>query len=179
MKPEIIDIRGLLPTARPEWQKKRKIGAITKIAVHYDAEFRPAKYDPLVRLQNQARYHISKVWGEDSHGRPIQGFGLMYHLCIAGDGSIRWTQPFELITWQVKDHNPYTLGVKCDMGRDQEPTAAQLKSLHDVLMWLCYERPDFPATRKDVFGHLEFKGNATLCPGKLLPHVVAFRQGKW
>lgn len=64
------------------------------------------------------------------------------------------------------------------MGRDQEHTPEQVKSLHALLMWLCNERPDFPASRKDVFGHLEFKGNSMLYFGKSRPHVVAFRQGK-
>ncbi len=89
MKPEIVDVRGLLPTARPEWQRKRKLGAITKIAVHYDAEFRPVKYDPLVRLQNQARYHISKVWEEDSRGREDGSSTLDILLPAYGTPSIR------------------------------------------------------------------------------------------
>jgi hypothetical protein len=42
--------------------------------------------------------------------------------------------------------------------------------MHDLLDHQCYHRPDFPASRSDVYGHGELQrdGNYTPCPGLLL-----------
>ncbi len=180
-KPNIISLLGRLPTARPELQKFREVGQITRLAVHWDDQYRPVKYNALTRYIDQARYHIDKVWGVDPANQPIKGFGLMYAYKIAGDGQIYQVQDEGLITWSVRNANPITLSVCCDCGTGQVPTQAQLAALHSLLMWLCYHRPEIPACRKDVYGHGELVqyGNDTTCPGSFLPHIVAFRQGTW
>jgi hypothetical protein len=181
VKPTIRDIRQLMPSANGGWKEYRELRHIRLIVVHYDAQWRPGKYDAVERLKAQARYHIGKVWGYDRKRRPIYGFGLMYHYSITGDGQVLWTQPEELVTWQARNANPYALGIKCDLGDGQEPTLAQLASLKEVLDWLCYHRPDIPAGRKDVWGHSELTqyGNSTKCPGALLPYVQRYRRREW
>jgi hypothetical protein len=183
----VEDARHLIPHENREYERRRKLSGIREIVVHYDAERRPAKYDLIARLQRQARYHISgRNWGVPG-GKWIPGFSLMYHLCIGGDGRVVQTQDFELVTWHVKDGNYRAVGVKLCCGEGQEGTEQQLVSLRRVLWWLSYRRPEFPAARKNVWGHGEcgHKGpgpnwrNSTKCPGKILPWVVKFREGEW
>jgi hypothetical protein len=164
--------------------RTRPLSAITKIVVHYDAvDVPPSKdgalsYDPLARYISQAKYHISKNWN-DGPGPIVRGFGLMYHYRVSADGHIWRTQPDDLVTWHARNANYSGLAVCCDLGPDQQPTQAQLASLDTLLHHLCYERPDFPAARPDVWGHGELTaaGNHTPCPAALLPWVQAYRAG--
>jgi hypothetical protein len=57
--------------------------------------------------------------------------------------------------------------------------SSRLVPLHDLLDHLCYHRPDFPASRPDVYGHGELQrdGNHTPCPGLLFEWVRAYREG--
>lgn len=66
--------------------------------------------------------------------------------------------------WGTLDH---PLQYRHNSTHGQVPTAAQLASLHALLTWLCYHRPEMPAGRADVFGHGELVqyGNETHCPG--------------
>jgi hypothetical protein len=183
--PDIIVIVDKLPRRpdHPYW-RTRRLKDIKRIVVHYDAVKVPpqagciAGYDPLARYIDQARYHINRNWN-DSGGPPISGFGLMYHYRISSDGRIWRTQPEELVTWHARNANFSGLAVCCDLGEGQTPTTAQLKSLRDLLDWLCYHRPDIPAGRGDVWGHGELtsEGNRTACPGALLAWVQAYRRG--
>lgn len=181
VKPDIRDIKSRLPHANTGSMQFRELGTIKRIAVHYDDEPRGAVYDPFERYVSQANFHINKVWGRDERGRPIYGFGLMYHYKISGDGRIWATQPEELITWHVTEANPDTLGICLDCGEYQQPTKAQLDSLVALLDWLCYERPDMPVGYENVWGHGELRefGNSTACPGPFLPWAIAYRNGKW
>jgi len=179
--PEIINLIGKLPTAHPEYEAHRKVGEIVRIVVHYDDEVRPdGPYDPVARYISQARYHIQKNWAQPGKP-PIYGFGLMYHYKVAGDGRLFATQPETLITWNSNAWNPGALAICLDCGDGQMPTCEQLDTLHKFLMWVCYHRPEFPAGRKDVWGHGEGKsaGNNTNCPGPFLQYVQAYRGGKW
>ncbi len=175
-RPDIRNISTNLPTANLGNMSTRRLQQIALIVVHYDAQWRPDKYDPIARYKAQALYHIQKNWGRNPL-KPIRGFGLMYHYRISGDGQIWQTQPEDLITWQANNANPYALGICCDCGENQEPTEAQLVSLYNLLEYMCFERPDFPAGRRDVWGHGELTkyGNATKCPGRFLPYVQRYR----
>jgi N-acetyl-anhydromuramyl-L-alanine amidase AmpD len=162
----------------------RAVGDITKIVVHYDAVAVPSSkgnalgYDPLARYVAQAQYHISKNWNEGP-GPAVRGFGLMYHYRVSADGRLWRTQPDNLVTWHARNANYGGLAVCCDLGPGQQPTTSQLCGLLALLHHLCYERPDFPAARRDVWGHGELTaaGNHTPCPDALLPWVQAYRKG--
>jgi hypothetical protein len=181
---EIIDVIDKLPSKPHDPNRHtRPVGVINKIVVHYDAVRVPPPrgssigYDPVERYIAQAKYHISKNWNEGS-GPPVYGFGLMYHYRVSADGRVWRTQPDELVTWHARAANYRGLAVCCDLGAGQVPTKAQLGGLSDLLDLLCYHRPDFPAGRRDVWGHGELtaEGNRTPCPGKLLEWVQAFRR---
>ncbi|MEO8288606.1 MAG: peptidoglycan recognition family protein [Chloroflexota bacterium] len=174
---EIIDVIDKLPRKPGDrnW-RTRPLDAITKIVVHYDAVRAPAAYDPVKRYIEQARYHIGKNWNEGS-GPAVRGFGLMYHYRVSSDGRIWRTQPDELITWHARAANYHGLAVCCDLGPGQITTKPQTRALAALLDHLCYHRPDFPAGRRDVWGHGELTaaGNHTPCPGGLLDFVQAYR----
>ena len=183
--PKIIDIVDRLPrdTRDPNW-KMRSLSKITRIVVHYDAVKAPPPkegkpgYNPVTRYIEQARYHIGKNWNEGG-GRPVYGFGLMYHYRISADGRIWQTQPEELVTWHAHGANLSGVAICCDLGPSQKPTEAQIEGLKSLLDHLCYRRPDIPAGRTDVWGHGELReaGNSTKCPGSLLNWVQSYRQG--
>ena len=83
------------------------------------------------------------------------------------------------MTWHARNANYSGLAVCCDLGPDQKPASSQLCGLLTLLHHLCYERPDFPASRGDVWGHGELTdaGNHTPCPAALLPWVRTYRKG--
>ncbi len=181
---EITDIIDKLPSKPNDPNRRtRPLGVVTKIVVHYDAVLVPPTegsaiaYDPVARYVAQANYHIAKNWN-DGVGPVVHGFGLMYHYRVSSDGRIWRTQPEELVTWHARAVNYRGLAICCDLGSGQLPTAAQIGGLSDLLDYLCYNRPDIPANRRDVWGHGELTaaGNHTPCPGGLLAWVQAYRR---
>ena len=109
----------------------------------------------------------------------FRGFGLMYHYRVSADGRIWRTQPEELVTWHARAANYNGLAICCDLGPGQTPPQAQVAALKALLDWLCFHRPEIPASRPDVWGHGELhrEGNQTACPGHLLEWVQAYRKG--
>lgn len=178
-RPPATDIINKLPHANEGYEAHRPLGAIEIIGVHYDAANRAEQYDPLARYLAQAAYHIQKDW--DTGPGYIPGFGLMYHYKISGDGRLWITQPEDLVTWAVNNANRKSLNICVDCGTNQGPTTHQLDTLASTLEWLTNERPEIPAGRADVWGHLELRqyGNSTACPGRLLPYVQQYRAGQW
>lgn len=182
---ELIDVIETLPRKPkdPNW-KSRRLADITRIVVHYDATPIPASgiegpgYDPAQRYMNQARFHTRKNWN-DGPGPAVRGFGLMHHYRVSSDGRVWRTQPEELVTWHARGANWHGLAICCDLGPGQPPPDAQLAGLESLLLRLCYQRPDIPAGRRDVWGHGELRkaDNSTRCPGLLLEWVRAFRSG--
>ncbi|HYP21734.1 MAG TPA: peptidoglycan recognition family protein [Chloroflexia bacterium] len=184
---EIVDVVEKLPRNPhdPNW-KLRRLADIARIVVHYDEEPVPGPgtttdgpaYEPLRRYVEQARYHIRKNWN-DGPGPMVRGFGLMHHYRVSADGKVWRTQPEELVTWHARAANWNGLAICCDLGPGQKPAEAQLEGLEALLLRLCYHRPDIPAGRGDVWGHVDLRkaGNSTRCPGLLLEWVRAFRAG--
>jgi hypothetical protein len=176
----VRDISGELPREHAENAEYRTLEEISTGIWHYDAVHAPDEYDPVERYRKQAEYHIGKVWGYDKKGRPLYGFGLMYHVRVSRKGEVFLANDFTLVTWQARGANHRGLGVCADLGPGQEPTKEQVEGMRRVSDWLSYERPDIPhLTRPNWFGHGELRndGNATDCPGRLLPHVQSYRAG--
>lgn len=154
----MIDVRHLLP--RNGTYCKRPYNAITKIAVHWDAQFRPHEYDSVARYISQANYHIN-----------TGGDGLFYHFKIDNVGDIFQCRNIDEVLWNVGgDANYYTLAVCIDCGGDQLPTREQMEALKILLDDLCTQHPEFPADRDDVMGHREF--TQTACPGDRIMNAV-------
>ncbi len=167
----VYDIRSKLPR-NGTWMS-RKVSSIRRIAHHYDAQFRPHSYNSLDRYRGQARYHINKDWGGGAHGD-----GIMYAVIVDNVGDVFITREFEHVTWHVGNPNYSALAIKFDAGADQLPTKEQIiamQKLGDVLTTKC---PEFPAAKKDYWGHKEFKqfgGTATRCPDRFMTEVKRYR----
>lgn len=171
---EIGDVRTSLPRASWTWAT-RPISFIKRITVHYDGVFAPDQYNEMDRLISEAAYHREKDWGGGARGD-----GFMYHISISRSGAIRWCRNLEEITWHCGNPNTTAMAVKLDGGEGQIYTQAQANSLQVVLDILTTKCPEFPADRKDVYGHLEmaqFGGTATKCPDQFLPGIVSYRSG--
>ena len=168
------DVRSALPRAGWTWAT-RPLSFVKRIVVHYDGVIAPDQYDEMGRLISEAAYHREKDWGGGARGD-----GLMYHLSISRSGAIRWCRNFEEITWHCGSPNTTSIGVKLDGGERQIYTQAQADALQVVLDVLTSKCPEFPASRKDVYGHLEmvpFGGTATKCPDRFLEGVISYRNG--
>ena len=146
---EMIDIRDQLP--RNGTYMKRPLSAVTQIAVHWDAEWRPHEYDSIARYKRQAQYHINKDWGGGAHGD-----GLMYAYKIDNVGDTFWCRNLDEVLWNVGGRpNYYTLPVCFDCGSRQLATREQAEGFEKLIEELCYHHPEFPATQGDVHGHRE------------------------
>src|SRR4051812_24896410 len=95
----INDIRQQLPHANPRNAERRLLSEVRTGIWHYDAVHAPDSYDPLSRYRDEAHYHIGKVWGYDSAGRPLYGFGIMYHYKVDRWGGIWLLNDPDLVTW--------------------------------------------------------------------------------
>ena len=180
--PDIISIAHMLPAnASSRNRETRETRAIRYLVVHRDGMDVPGQtpYDPLARYVMQAGKHMRRNWNSSETGPRVRGFGLMWHYRVSADGRIWRTQPEELVTWHTRGANYNGLAICCDLGKYQQPAAAQLAGLRALLDWLCNERPDIPAGRSDVWAHSELQRSPydRRCPGALLPWVRAYREG--
>jgi N-acetyl-anhydromuramyl-L-alanine amidase AmpD len=159
---EIIDLTGD-SQLNPTWTgHTRKVNTITSISIHHDAQVRPHDYDSVARYREEARYQNSTS---------IPGSkGIMYHYKIDNVGQIFKLRPHETWLWTVgSDENTSTLAICLDgyfhPPHNQVPTREQYEALSQLLVNLCEEHPEFPATYPDVRPHRNF--SATACPGDL------------
>ena len=167
----VHDIRGALPR-NGRWLG-RPLSAITGIACHWDAEYRPRVYDSLARYQAQARYHINKDWGGGARGD-----GLMYAIKVDNVGDVFICRDFEDVTWHVGNLNYSYVGVCFDGTTNQQPTKEQIIAKGKLLEVLSYQCPEFPASQADVRGHREVPQNSTACNGSFLPETQNYRANR-
>lgn len=144
----------------------RATKSITKITVHHDAI--PHDNRTAEQVMSQIRdIHASKGWP-----------GASYHYYIHQDGKIYQMNKHEWVTWH-DSHNWDSIGI-CMHGYfhpsvNNVPTKAQLQSLKALLDKLGTQHPEFPAGKRDVYGHRE--RSATACPGNnLYPLVKEYRE---
>ena len=142
---------------------------IEKIVVHHSAWNIDRRLSHDTVLKTIQGWHQNKGWP-----------GLSYHFAIMPDGTVYQCNDFSDITWHdtvnedsvsVLVHGYFHPEV------NDKPTTEQLKSLKDLLDWLCTENPQFPADHDDVIGH-RYR-YSTACPGDhLMPYVVEYRENK-
>lgn len=145
----------------------RSLSDITKITIHHSAipQGRYSTHEDLLRgIQN---VHQGQGWP-----------GLSYHFVITEDGTIYQTNDFKDVTWH-DTKNWDSIGVLVNgyfhPNVEDKPTIEQLRSLKNLLDWLCTQNPEFPADHNDVVGHRE--RSSTACPGNnLFNYVVEYRE---
>lgn len=161
---EMVDLRGD-GYLNPGWSgHSRSNSQITHVAVHHDASIRPHEYDSVARYRSEAAEHYKRL-----------GPGLQYHYKIDNTGTI----------FKIRDHSMwlYAVGSAANVNTinicldgyfhapyNQKPTREQYEALSQLVVNLCEEHPEFPATYPDVWAHRSF--SSTACCGDLLvPYV--------
>lgn len=132
---------------------KRPVANIQNIVVHHSAYRQDGKSNQS-RFETLRGFHTIQKWP-----------GLSYHYVIFQNGEIWQTNNLDSLTF-TDGVNFNSLAILVDgyfHDNYDKPNIEQLKSLDFLLGDLCNNRPEFPATRKDVKGHREV--SATVCPG--------------
>lgn len=144
------------------------------LVVHYSGPAVGNRADTLAVLKAEARYHVGKNWalaGEET----VYGDGLMYHIAIGDDGAKYLCRDLEAVLWHcgVTAWNRAALSVHLPIGGDQRASAAQLRSLTEVVEdW----RALTGTSASDIRGHQEL--SPTSCPGTLMADFVyPYRSG--
>lgn len=146
----------------------RTVSQIKSISVHHDAQVRPHDYDSVARYKAEAAEHYQRL-----------GPGLQYHYKIDNVGQIFKIRPHETWLYCVGSaENVTTLAICLDgyfhPPYNQIPTREQYEALGQLLIKLCEQSPEFPATYPDVRPHRDF--SSTACPGDLFaPWVYAIK----
>lgn len=170
---EIVDLTGdaylnPVPAVYDNGTHIRDVGQIKSISIHHDATPRPHDYDSVARYRQEAAQHYERL-----------GPGLQYHFKIDNTGVIFKTRPLETWLYAVgSDENPTNLAICLDgyfhPPYNEKPTREQYEALGQLLVILCEQHPEFPATYPDVRPHRDF--SSTACPGDLLsPWVYAIQ----
>lgn len=154
-KVRIIDKTTQLMRSSSEKYTTRSLDKINQIFVHHSASIGQ-------KAEDYARYHVqSKGWP-----------GIGYHFVIEVNGDIILCNPISTISYNVSGHNTRGIGI-CLSGdfTQQEPTAAQLKSLDNLIKHLRKELPQYLA----VDGHKAY--GQTSCPGHHLEkHLYKYQR---
>jgi hypothetical protein len=165
---EIIDLTGdgyINPTPAyfDNGTHPRDVAQITSISIHHDASPRPHEYDSIARYRQEAAEHYKRL-----------GPGLQYHYKIDNVGQIFQTRPLDEWLYCVgSPENVTTLAICLDGNFEHElPTREQYEALSQLIIELCENHPEFPATYPDVRPHADFSATAC-CGAKLKPYVYA------
>jgi hypothetical protein len=140
------DYRERLSKHATKHYSLRPLSAITLIAVHHSATKTGS-------AEAFARYHVSDL------GWP----GIGYHFVIEKDGTIKWTNNLQTISYHVGNSNKKAIGI-CLTGdfKEEQPTAKQWESLFNLLKNLLLE---LNLSYDQAWGHSQFPGYETkACP---------------
>lgn len=162
----IQDRIGKYLAAGRSWNT-RNVNTIKVFSVHHDA----IPHDN--RTADQVMQSIFGIHNGQK-GWP----GMSYHYYIHKDGGVYQVNKHEWVTW-IDGINYDAIGIVLNgyfhPDVNNTPTAAQLKSLKELLDELSTNHPEFPAAQSNVFGHRERA--STACPGdKVFPYVKEYRE---
>ena len=152
--PLIHDISAQLPRHPSLRYERRRAETISHLAVHHTAM--PLHIGP----DRIAAIHVEADPERGKEAWP----GIGYHFFVHGDGRIDQTQPLENLVYHVAGHNPQTVGVAFagSFMNGSVPTPTQIRAGARLLAWLLQE---LKLPLQHVWGHKEFSGNRTTCPG--------------
>ena len=152
--PVIHDISRQLPHHPNLRYERRRLDSISHLAVHHTA------MPPHVGPERIAAIHVEADPERGKEAWP----GIGYHFFVHGDGRIDQTQPLENLVYHVAGHNQNTVGVAFagSFMNGNVPTPTQTRAGARLLAWLLQE---LKLPLQHVWGHKEFSGNRTVCPG--------------
>lgn len=174
----LIDIRNQLATDYSAGHGPHVQNALKDkwgLVVHYDGPPVDQTRDPVEVLTADAAYHVKKVWGYTSLGKPLLGDGIQYHLGIDQQGRKYLLRDVTRTLWHCAawPQNATALAIHVNIGGDQRASAAALKALQEIADdWFAAGH----GSRKDLWGHEEL--SPTSCPGTLMhDFVYPYREG--
>ena len=152
--PVLHDISGQLPRHPNLRYESRRLDAISHLAIHHTA------MPPHVGPDRIAAIHAEADPERGKEAWP----GLGYHFFVHGDGRIDQTQPLENLVYHVAGHNQQTVGIAFagSFMNGSVPTQPQVRAGARLVAWLLQE---LKLPMQQVWGHKEFSGNRTTCPG--------------
>ena len=142
------DVRYSLLKHRNKKYEKRTIEQIKTIAIHHSGT-------TVGDAKSFARYHVkNKQWP-----------GIGYHFVIERDGTIKWTNSLETISYHVGNSNKRAVGI-CMTGnfKVQKPTKEQWNALYILINTLMNHLPNVKSV-SSIRGHQEYPGYSwKTCP---------------
>lgn len=141
------------------------LGPELDVTGHYSATPRARDWqEGASRARAFHRYHRSKNWG-----------GIAYHFVIPDDGTLICARPTILKGAHVGGHNTRNLGINMPGTTGDRPTKAQqltyrwlLRNAHTDKLPKAH-RTDVDLRTARLWGHKEWAGQSTACPGLFLP----------
>ena len=152
--PLLHDISGQLPRHPNLRYEIRRLDAISHLAIHHTA------MPPHIGPDRIAAIHVEADPERGKEAWP----GIGYHFFVHGDGRIDQTQPLENLVYHVAGHNQQTVGIAFagSFMNGSVPTQPQVRAGARLVAWLLQE---LKLPMQQVWGHKEFSGNRTTCPG--------------
>ena len=152
--PVIHDVSGQLPRHPNLRYEQRRPDAISHLTIHHTA------MPPHAGPERIAAIHVEADPERGKEAWP----GIGYHFFVHGDGRIDSTQPLENTVYHVAGHNQQTAGIAFagSFMNGSVPTQPQLRAGARLVAWLLQE---LKLPMQHVWGHKEFSGNRTACPG--------------
>ncbi len=152
--PVLHDISGQLPRHPNLRYESRRLEAISHLAIHHTA------MPPHIGPERIAAIHVEADPERGKEAWP----GIGYHFFVHGDGRIDRTQPLENQVYHVAGHNQQTVGIAFagSFMNGSVPTQPQVQAGARLVAWLLQE---LKLPMQQVWGHKEFSGNRTTCPG--------------
>lgn len=152
--PHIHDSSGQLPRHPNLRYERRRVDSISHLAIHHTA------MPPHLGPERIAAIHVEADPERGKEAWP----GIGYHFFVHGDGRIDQTQPLENLVYHVAGHNPHTVGIAFagSFMNGTIPSQAQMQAGARLIAWLLQE---LKLPLQHVWGHKEFSGNRTSCPG--------------
>ena len=152
--PLLHDVSGQLPRHPNLRYESRRLEAISHLAIHHTAM--PSHVGP----ERIAAIHVEADPERGKEAWP----GIGYHFFVHADGRTDQTQPLENLVYHVAGHNQQTVGIAFagSFMNGSVPTQPQVRAGARLVAWLLQE---LKLPLQHVWGHKEFSGNRTTCPG--------------
>jgi hypothetical protein len=146
------------------------------VTCHYSGPRVAAFGDPVAELataKREARYHIDKDWSANAGHQG--GDGYMYEIIILSDGQMIRTRKAGVKLWHCSNNygNTHSVSIHFVFGAGQSITDAQWEAFKRLAAALMEEYK--LTNRHKFYGHQEWAGASTACPGSFQARLAAWR----
>lgn len=165
---KIVDIVHKLPWVKSNGTMDKK--KIELLVIHHEGVKTPWMYDTVKRIQNDARYHISKGWNHISYHYMMDNVGDIFK-CLP-DTEVGYHAGTPIV-------NNKSIAL-CIQGNYETQTLskAQKRALEEFCDYMFNRRPDLPKlVRTGLKNHKDVRPTGTACPGRnVVPFVNSLKK---